>query len=429
MSRQMIGSIGIDISGSRAAIGLLEWSGGQTRQGSVGDGRRILVPVAATESAWGSQAAEAALAALPESARLADSLRCWQRDPWSDEFLSGLRRRLLSYLGQPESAGIRTHQLRICADPENAGDWATVTERLDAAGLPHAELVHPADALLCRWLAETPAQPEGPVLAVACSETATNIGLYTVRAGEDLAVRVDDRRRVPAGSGGWMTELAGDVLRRCRPGVPARTLLSLLDGADEFAALLRTGARAGEVEVPLEWAGPISQFMSEPLCASRADLVRRKSVMDWTVPVASAARDLLSEIAGGATVLVGGPGAAWPFVADTLARFGAVWESGDPALDLALGSCGWRPPRSESRHSIRTFEHTAPGTTAPGAGGVTVGQDGGERPWDTASGGAPAISSGTSVSSTTPTVASMAAADSARQQEDDLAPWERDEHR
>ena len=35
--RQMIGSIGVDIQGSRAAVCLMEWAGGQVRQGPVGD--------------------------------------------------------------------------------------------------------------------------------------------------------------------------------------------------------------------------------------------------------------------------------------------------------------------------------------------------------------------------------------------------------
>jgi hypothetical protein len=458
MSQQMIGSIGVDITDSRAAIGLLEWSGGQIRQGPVGDGRRILIPVAATESAWGSQAAEAVLAALPGSALLADSLRCWRWDPWSEEFLSGLRRRLLSYLGQPESAGFRAYQIRVCADLENPGS-AAVTERLDAAGLTDAELVHPADALLCRWLAETPPQPEGPVLAVACGETATHIALYTVRSGADLAVRVNDQRRVAAGSDAWTTELAGEALRLCRPGVPAHALLSLLDGADEFAALLRTGPRARDVDMDatIEWAGPMSQFMFEPLRATRDELEERPSVKDWTAPVAIAVRGLLGHVAGRVTLLVGGPGAAWPFVADTLAGLGAVWESGDPTLDLALGACWWQPFRWDSARRSAPSGHkdpqsrptgtvpwstpdlgpvpgnivpsaSVPGAPRPGDAGAARCQDGGETPWDNAPARPSAIPSATPVSTATPSTATPVAATAAPPADDELRPWETHEH-
>jgi hypothetical protein len=448
----MIGSIGVDFSGSRAAIGLLEWPDGQTRQGPVGDGRRLLVPVAATGSAWGSQAAEAVLAELPASARLDGSLYCWLRDPWSEEFLSGLRQRLLSFLGQPESAGFRTHQLFVCGDPQDTGGPAMVNDRLDAAGLPDAGLIPPADALLCRWLAETSAQPQGPVLAVACGESATDIGLYAVHAEEVLAIRMDGQRRVAAGSGAWMTELAGDVLRLCRPGVPASALLSLLDGADEFAALLRTGAHARNVDanLPMEWAGPMSQFMFEPLRVSRAELAKRKSVMDWTTPVASAVRGLLGAAAGRATLLVGGPGAAWPFVTGALTGLGAVWESGDPTLDLALGACWWqqfrpgfgRRPAAVHRTdpqplaSVPARYGTALAGTAPedptpwstarqsAAAGSIVPEETGEMPWDHAPSGPPSVPSAPAADITAPAATTPVTTAAAGPSGEELAPWD-----
>jgi hypothetical protein len=333
----MIGSVGIDMQGARAAVCLVEWSGGQVRQGPVGDGRRILIPVAATATSWGSPAAEAVLGALPADCRLADSVFAWRQDAWSADFLAGLQRRLLGFLGQQQLARSRSHQVYICADPGSAADWATASELLDEAGLPGAEPVRPGDALLCRWLSETPEPPSGPVLAVACGEGVTIVNTYTVQAGHALAVRADGETRVDAGCGPWVAEVAAGALRLCRPGVPARALLSLLDGVDEFAAVLR--ARPGDLTV--EWTGPLSQFMFEPVRASRRELASRPAVTDVTGPVADAVRTALSAVAGDATLLVGGPSAAWPFVPDALAGLGTVWQSGDPTLDLAYGACWW----------------------------------------------------------------------------------------
>ncbi len=349
----MIGSIGIDMQGSRAAVCLMEWAGGQVRQGPVGDGRRILIPVAVTATSWGSPAAEAVLGALRTGGRPADMLDmlyAWQQDPWSPEFLAGLHRRLLDFLGQAQAEGFRSHQVIVCADSESGADWATAAELLDQAGLPGTEPVRPADALLCRWLSGTPEPPSGPVLAVACGETATMVGLYSVTGAGAIVVHTDRQTRLGAGPARWVVEIAGDALRQCRPDVPARALLGLLDGVDEFAAM----ARASTGDAWVEWVGPLSQYMFEPLRASRSELAGRATVADFTGPVVNAVYGALAGVPGRVTLLVGGPGAAWPFVADALAGLGTVWKSGDPTLDLAYGACWWEHYRRGFRRDDAT---------------------------------------------------------------------------
>ncbi len=265
-------------------------------------------------------------------------LYAWRQDAWNPEFLAGLHRRLLGFLGQAQPEGFHSHQVCVCADPASTGDWATAAELLGQAGMPGTEPVRPTDALLCRWLSETPEPPSGPVLAVACGETATILGIYSVRIEEAPVLRADGETRIDVGPGPWVIEIAADALRQCRPGFPARALLGLLDGVDEFAAMLR--ASTGDNWV--EWAGPLSQYMFEPLRASRAELAARTTVADFTRPVTSAVHTVLNGVAGRVTLLVGGPGAAWPFVADALAGLGNVWQSGDPTLDLAYGACWWQ---------------------------------------------------------------------------------------
>lgn len=333
----MMGSIGVDIQRSRAAICLTEWANGRVRQGPVGDGSRILVPVASTAASWGSPAAEAILGPQPTGRHPANLLYAWRQDPWSAQFLTGLHRRLLDFLGQVQPEGVRSHRVFVCADPESTADWATASELLDQVGLPGTEPVRPTDALVCRWLSETPEPPSGTVLAVACSETATIIGSYSVTSREALLVGTDGETRVEGGSGPWVIEMARDAIGHCRPGFPARALLGLLDGVDEFAAMVR----ASRDDTWVEWAGPLSQYMFEPLRVSRPELARRTTVTDFTRPVASAVHTALKQTGRHVTLLVGGPGAAWPFVADALAGIGTVWQSGDPTLDLAYGACWW----------------------------------------------------------------------------------------
>ena len=354
----MIGSIGVDIQGSRAAVCLMEGAGGQVRQGPVGDGRRILIPVAATPTAWGSEAAEAALAALPAGSgrptcctpggRTPRARSSWPtcctpggRTPGARTSWPDCTAACLASWARPSrkgSAVIRCTCAPIPIPPGAGPRWPSFWAR---PGCPTRSGSEPADALLCRWLSMTPELPSGPVLAVVCGETATILGLYSVGIDEAPVVRADGEKRVDAGSGPWVIEIAADALRQCRPEFPARALLGLLDGVDEFAAMLR--ASTGDTWV--EWAGPLSQYMFEPLRANRSEVAARPTVADYARPVASAAHSVLNGVAGSVTLLVGGPGAAWPFVADALAGLGNMWQSGDPTLDLAYGACWWESYR------------------------------------------------------------------------------------
>jgi hypothetical protein len=446
----MIGSIGIDIQGSRAAVCLMEWAGGQVRQGPVGDGRRILIPVAATATSWGSPAAEEVLGALPAGYRQADVLDAWRQDAWSPQFLDGLHRRLLGFLGQTGTKGIRSHQVCVCTDPGSAADWATQAELLDQAGLPQTMPVRSADALLCRWLSETPAPPSGPVLAIACGETATIVGRYSVTIGEALVVHPDGETRVDAGSGRWAAEVAADALAQCRPDVPAHALLGLLDGVDEFAAMVR----ASTDDAWVEWAGPLSRYMFEPLRASRPQLAARATVTDFTRPITNAAYAILNGVQDPVTLLIGGSGAAWPFAGDALAQLGTVWQSGDPTLDLAYGACWWESYRRRfqrdgsagSMGSMRSApvrdvatDRTCPaadspplsGSAGPGPAGLPSTDDRAESPAvaflvppeGTASTGLKEDADLPWEMASAPTVTAPAPAQSA--DDDDVFPWER----
>lgn len=339
----MPGGIGIDVQDSRTAIALLESVAGQrgdlaaVAAASVGDGRRTLVPHARTATAWGSLAAEAALAELGGTGlREASLLTAWRCDGWDGQFLRGIRRRLDDYTGQaPLTAS--SYRLAVCADPA-AVSWPAAAENLESAGLPGAALADPADALVCRWLADAGSPPaDGAVLlAVACGEAYTIARSYAItRSGRGFAVTPGGSSRVDAGTGALAAALAADVLARCRPGVPAAAMLALLDGVSECAAALR--ARHGEA---VDWSGPLAEYLFAPVQVSAPALAKRPEAAELSDFLRTEAATLSSGTRP-SVVVAGGPGAVWPLARDELGKLGPVWQSLEPELDLAVGACWW----------------------------------------------------------------------------------------
>jgi hypothetical protein len=349
----MTGAIGLDIQDSRTAITVLEWSAGTVRMGSVGDGRRMLVPHAWIGSLWGSEAAEAILDGLdPEAFSAADQLFAWRQSPWSAEFLQGLYRRLFSYLGQTPPTNPHGHRVCLCTDtPLSRAAMASgsLQKRLESAGLTEVIQVEPADALVCRWLADPAVTAKsGTILAIACGEVSTAIAQYQVQwSGPRPAVTSGSTSRIDLGSAGWYTGIAAEVLSRCREGVPRTSLLALLDGVLEFGAMLRAQPPGAEIE----WAGPLSERMFTPLRVTRDYLSGQPAIAKVAAEVREGAEQALAR--GGAgrpvAILVGGPGAVWPFISDAVASLGPVWQTGEPEADLAAGAAWWVNLRSAFR--------------------------------------------------------------------------------
>jgi hypothetical protein len=361
----MTGAIGLDIQDSRTAIAVLEWSAGTIRTGAVGDGRRMLVPHAWTGSLWGSEAAEAILDGLdPEAAPAADQLLAWRQTPWSAEFLEGLYQRLFRYLGQTPPTSSHGHQVCLCTDTAAVGETVgphALRERLEAARLTEVIQVEPADALVCRWLADPAVTAKsGTVLAVACGEVSTMIAHYRVQSnGQMLAVTQHGASRIGLGAAGWCADIAAEVIFRCREGVPRASLLALLDGVMEFGAMLRAQPAGAEIE----WAGPLAERMYDPLRVTREYLRGQPGIARVTAEVRESAARMLART-GAATpmaVLVGGPGAVWPFLPDAMASFGPVWQSSEPEADLAVGAAWWVSARQGFGSPAAAIEVTGPG--------------------------------------------------------------------
>ncbi len=342
----MSGVIGLDPQRSRTALALRATggtAGGPTRLSKVGDGRRLLVPNATGDAgAWGSAALDAWVSTLsPGQPAAIEVAERWLADPWSPEFLRGARDRLVEYLGRVTP----THRngYHVCVV---AADGAEAAHRCAAGGLDSVNAVRPADALLCRWLAEAaPLDPvRGLVVAVACGETSTSVEAYQV-SGEDRP-KVSSVRgsagQVESAAADWVAQLAGMVLERCREAPPAAAVPAVLDGVLEFGAFLRSRPPDASVE----WTGPLCDRLFAPLRLRRADLAEHPATRESADAVAglvSAAGELASGSGDrdGPLVLVGGFGAIGPFMADALRPHGRVRQSPEPEWDLAVGAAWW----------------------------------------------------------------------------------------
>jgi hypothetical protein len=331
------GVVGLDPQPTRTCIALVE---GGVAGRAIGDGRRLLVPNACDPGrSWGSQAAEEALRRLDVTGvGLADHLADWRVDPLDTPFLRGVHDRLFGYLGR--TSPTNPHGYRVCLAVPAGADWPALSRRAAAAGLTSTSRVRPAEALVYRWLTEPgSALPfDGPVVAVACGEAVTSAAAFHVVRGES-AQRITTLATGDRAVGSWPVSaaLARQVLERCREGVPAVSLLAVLDGGFEFAAMLR--GQPGDRDVT--WDGPLTDRMFAPLRLSGDAMAAWPEAAAVAAAVAELAAGVRREAGAGAPLLlVGGAGAVWPFVAHAVGR---AWQSPDPAVDVAIGAAwsGW----------------------------------------------------------------------------------------
>lgn len=368
-----VGIVGVDPQYSRTAIALREGMGQWMHASLVGDGRRRLVPNASgPEGMWGSTAVEAFLERAGDMAAAADQLFHWRVDPWSPSFLRGLHERLVSYLGEVSPTRRYGYDVCVCTDRASMSAWndrgaeyaddgppataRSAAQRYAAAGLTDVTFVQPTDALLCRWVASWIADPAasgvlGPspltkttVMAVACGESWTTVAGYTMLLSEErqLISRLPGTTgRIEHGCGEWISELAREIIARCRQGTRASSALAVLDAILEFGAFLRT-QRSDDT---FEWSGPLSDVMVTPLRIHRRDRAAQDHIRFTTEGVAELVVKALPE-AGPArpVIVVGGIGAVWPYITDAL-QLGRdkamLWRSSEPEHDFAVGATWW----------------------------------------------------------------------------------------
>lgn len=346
----MSGVFGIDVQRTRAAIVLLEGTDVNLIAQPIGDGTRLLIPTASgPPPLWGSSAAEAVFHRLAaDRADLADHLLDWCCDPLNTSFLRGIRDRLSAYLGQTDPTHRHGYHACFAVDSPSCSGLApeVLRERCIEAGLTSNSTVCPTDALVCCWVTQpgSAAQPSETIVAVSCGETWTDVNSYRIHRA-DLGVKItsETARRVEFGSSAVCAEFAAMVLDRSPEAVRPGSLLAILDGVLEFGATLRTQPADRDTE----WNGPLADRMFAPLRLSRSDMARWPQVRA-TIDAVVAEVDRAAVV--DPLILVGGIGAIWPFIADALTSRGRVWQSQNPADDIATGAAWW--PRLRNHFAV-----------------------------------------------------------------------------
>lgn len=361
-------TFGIDYQQTLSVLFLREEAPGQPRLRNVGDGVRQIVPNWATSTHWGSRA----LVELgPTEGRL-DAARLIVPTTGT-AFWQGLRRHLAAFLGQTATTPPFDDALIVSLSGD---DSAATTAWCRAAGFTQVTCIAATDALLARWLAEPWAGRGGEdILAAALADGKERL-IVTIAAG-DAATRVaayhlcwPDRDRLEVsptsppvavadlGYLTWEREFLQELDGYLPGGLPQGMALALRDTALEFGARLRRV----NPSMPLHYSGPFHDRLLKPLQLS-LDACRQS----WPVVTQSASgiqqtvQQMLATVAPGqrpALCLVGGIGAAWPFLPAALAPGYAVWQSDSPADDLACGAAHWLTVGP-------SFRHTTPG--APSA--------------------------------------------------------------
>ncbi|MCX4092346.1 hypothetical protein [Nocardia sp. alder85J] len=354
----MNGVFGLDPQFTRTGLALAEGPrGGLSSTRQIGDGRRRLIPNACESGDWGSLAAERRLARIDErsAGALVPHLLTWRRDPLDPACLTGIGHRVRAYVGVTAQTPLEHYRLCLAGhEPLSAAAAAAIT----GAGLPAPIRVHPAEALVHRWIGDLPpgAAADTTVVAVACGETQIATGRYRVeRSKQRPRVTVLDSACAEGGAWAVSAALARRVLLNCKQGVPPVMLLALLDGCAEFAAMLR----ALPPDRVATWDGPFADRMFTALGLSRAAMAQ----WDEVVALTRAVRDAIRPLAAGADtpiVLVGGMGAIWPCVAEAAREFGQVWISDDPGADIAIGAA-W----SALGSSVEPRTSSAPPASVP----------------------------------------------------------------
>lgn len=337
----MSGVFGVDLQHTRAVIVLLEGTDANLITQPIGDGTRLLIPAAAgPPPLWGSAAAEAALQRLAVNrADLASHLLDWCCDPLEACFLRGIRDRLWAYLGQTDPTHRHGYHVCFAVDSPSRHSMApeALRERCTEAGLSSNSTICPTDALICRWVTQpgSAVPSPGSIVAVSCGEAWTDVTSYRIhRADPGIEITSGTPSRVEFGSGAVCAELARLVLDRSPEAVQPRSLLAILDGVLEFGATLRTQPADRDAE----WNGPLADRMFAPLRLSRSDMARWPQVRATVdAVVAEVSRMAVVE----PLILIGGIGAVWPFIADALTPHARVWQSHNPADDIATGAAWW----------------------------------------------------------------------------------------
>jgi|GEM_PF-5553451 len=313
----IVNGIGVDYQPSHCVVALREGTGIPPRTRSVGDGIRQIVANPAELFSDGAPNAD-----------------FWRR----------IADRLYIFLGRVRPVSDNGYEVVIATarDPEGIARTAHTVGLTDVTG------ILPADALVARWLIETAGRQtdRGLIVAVTVGEIVTTVSSYAVTLDGRGLPRVERGRGQVVGAGyqTWLPIFFDRVRQRLVEETDVAHDATLFDSAVEFGAKLRTTPAGKNVE----WHGPWPDRLYDPLRVTREECEAWDPVRNWMNRVGGMVGDIALGSGGSSIsrILIGGIGAVWPFAADAVARWGKVWQSGAPWLDLAAGAAWWEEARS-----------------------------------------------------------------------------------
>ena len=353
-------TLGIDYQQTSTVIALREGDEPGVRLRSISDGQRRLIPNAVLgQQTWGSHAL---LAEERGGLRQGDDR---QEGPWLDPagapvFWRALFRRAVAYLGGLEPVPTNGYRLVVGFQAENFPVAAAAVVRLaTAAGFADPVCIPATDALLCRWLAERRTFDQHLVASVVQGDTSTTVRAYRLHPGEAGRATVTAAGAITtvpgAGQAAWVRRITQLVSDRLGGTIPAEDELAVREAAVEFGARL---SQSDEHQA-VAWSGPLSERMLEPVQTTRAASLALPEIQALEEALGAALAKALAKTGAGDQpdlVLRGGPGAVWPFGLNALLKTvpaKRIWQSADPAQDVAWGAAWWPETGKLSEQVLR----------------------------------------------------------------------------
>ncbi len=348
-------SIGIDFGRTASTVCISEgdWRK-KTGWRNVGDGKRLLIPNAVDgEGRWASAAVEANSSTL-RAGFIEPEHGAWLDESTVEKYLSGLAKRIVSYLGRVEP--VRRQGFEVVIAPHSL-DFLSAEKAILRVCRPNfipafedAFCIPPVRALLSRWAMERPSDGSKQVNAIVVhvGDTQSAVARYEVVFDEGFA-RVAGSGILKAlpecGSFGWEQAMVKEIAQRSRSGTSAPILTEIFDAVRQVAALMRQDKPHASIRLPHQ----LAERMYHPMEFRRSEMVASMmEVNALTQPLAVLVEQSLQEMKAETPteIIVGGVGAFWPFAFDSLSslfmlRDMRFWQSTDPREDVARGAAIW----------------------------------------------------------------------------------------
>jgi hypothetical protein len=350
-------AIGIDYQRSAVVACVRE----ETRSVPVGDGWRVRIPTAfAGDNLWGTPA----LTAEPHQWGGSDPGGPWPTLTGVEQFWSGLRDRLIRFLGRTEPSVRNGYQCFVTGERLFDSTHISATKSLMAkAGFDSPVMVSAVDALCSRWLIDETHLNSGETTAVfiaigdSVAEVAARVIRFDAWGVPTFSPKAQPRVIEGVGHAWIQARLLRAIDQQLKEPLGATDAPILHDAIIEFAQLLRRTP----IDESVEWLGPFRDRMFSSMSFTGSEIrswpESERLAKGLPAAVVAALKDIGRPRAE--CIVIGGSGAAWPFAVETVGALAPrIWTSGDPTNDFAFGAAWY------SLHSNFTGAAPEPVTSA-----------------------------------------------------------------